>query len=194
MVIQFPFIFIFYLFLLLYVLIENFAFCSKNTNSKRVPFDSKTPIGYALTIFIQGIGLQHICSFFGVTAALGAGGVLFGIAIVDDMKHVLKSTNDSVILSERHITFVKFYEFIELHSIAKELSNTFTTYTNKKLFLKIKNFSLLHAFMCRKFMDISDLLEPFAAVAFASSFASICCAMLMIQMGLVSYSFRLFKN
>lgn len=77
-----------------------------------------------MTLFQYTI-LQKILNFFGVTASLGVCGLLFGIAIVSDMRIVLKSLNDCAIAVERDDlqTLKHFLTFIELHSLTKELSD-----------------------------------------------------------------------
>lgn len=63
-----------------------------------------------------------MCNFYGVTAAFGIGFFLYRIAIVHDEKLAVKTSNDRAIVSERNTAFVKIGEYIELHSITKELS------------------------------------------------------------------------
>lgn len=63
-------------------------------------------------------------AFLGMAANCGVAGLLYGIALVRDMKIVLKSTNESAMTGEQNKlhTSQKLYEFINIHAMVKELS------------------------------------------------------------------------
>ena len=75
---------------------------------------------------MQYIILKQLLDFLGMSAALGFGGLLYGVAVVRDLKTILKATNDSAILSKQNdlVALKKLCEFIELHATIKELSDT----------------------------------------------------------------------
>lgn len=77
-----------------------------------------------MTLIYECISLQHLLSLLGLAAILGIAGLEFGIAMVRDMKMVLKSTNDNAIAGgqSKLQALKKLNEFIELHAMAKELS------------------------------------------------------------------------
>lgn len=111
----------------------------------RFPFDWRNPIGYLVTTVYHYIALQRILGFFGLAVALLIGGFLYGIAIVYDMKTVLKSTNDNGIAGEPNKlqTLKKLNEFIGLHAMMKELSDISNSY-----FFKFLSELQAHAFLC----------------------------------------------
>lgn len=89
---------------------------------ERIPYDWKNPINYFATAIYQYISMQRLCNLAGLGATFGIGGLLFGIAIIRDLKIVLKSINDSAIDGERSKleALKRLNEFIELHSMVKE--------------------------------------------------------------------------
>lgn len=70
------------------------------------------------------MSLQRFLGFLGLGATLGIASLVFGMNLVSDMKAVLKSTNDNVLAGEQNKEQIlkKLTEFIELHAMAKELS------------------------------------------------------------------------
>lgn len=75
----------------------------------------------------QYILLQRLLGFLGLLATCGVAALLYGITVVDDMKSILKSTNDNAIAGDQPNTLQAIdmlNEFIELHAMIKELSVT----------------------------------------------------------------------
>lgn len=144
---------------------------------QRVPYDWKNPIGYFVTTIYQYISLQRFLGFFGLGAILGLASLLFEFVIIRGMKSDLKSFNNNAIAGEQNkLQAVNgLNEFIKLHSIVKQLSVIYITKKNTS-----DHFTsfFIHSLM----LILPGTLEPFAAVVFASSLATMCCAMLMIQM------------
>lgn len=167
--------------------------------AQRVPYDWKNPTAYLVTTLYQYVSLQRFLAFLGLGATLGIAGLVFGINLIRDMKAVLKSINDYAVAGEHNKkqALKKLNEFIEMHAMVKELSVIYNLFMlNKKIFqwpFLPTHFRFLNVFH-RRMLFFSDTLEPFAAVIFVSSLATICCAMLMIQLELVELKWKLVSD
>lgn len=84
---------------------------------------------------------QQLFAYLGLMAAFGIGNLLLGIAILRDMKHVLKSTNDNAIFGNQNKlrALENLKEFIKLHGKAKELSVIHYTIYNWQMIFSVQN-------------------------------------------------------
>lgn len=96
--------------------------------SSRYPFDWKTPIGYAVCIFIQLSKIHLIVEVYTSGMVVTIGYCLFVYAFVSDIEEKLLQLNENVVgldgkkLTARDQTMLmtKFSEIIEFHTEARE--------------------------------------------------------------------------
>lgn len=90
---------------------------------KRFPFDRRRPTGY-----LAAVTLQFIMSTYGFVlvanlSCFGIGFYFLALPLIDDLKRILKSINKSLkIKADRPSVTAKLTEFIQIHSMAKQLS------------------------------------------------------------------------
>lgn len=90
----------------------------------RFPFDWKNPIGYSCAVILEYLMTACIANFVGSLAILGISTYLMGAAINKDIRRNLHSINDNTeIKKNRLIIIEQFSDFIQIHSMAKQLSN-----------------------------------------------------------------------
>lgn len=95
------------------------------SNSKRLPFDWRTPIGYLAAVFLQ-VGFT-ICPFqyIGCFMFLAFGAHMLVTAIIDIMNDQLRTINNMANRKKyRKDLYGKLCEFIRLHADFKQLSQS----------------------------------------------------------------------
>lgn len=86
----------------------------------RFPFDWKTPFGYLIAFAVQCITLLIAVQFIALIVSNGIGVYLLIISMIKDLKRAVKHL---IKLDKNEHLFIKqLYDFIEFHSIAKQLS------------------------------------------------------------------------
>lgn len=107
---------------------DDFGFVFLFAVFSRYPFDWKTPIGYAVCIFIQLSKFYLLIEVYACAMIVTIGFCLFVSAFVSDIEEKLRQFNEDVVALEgkkvtakEHIMLTtKFSEIIEFHAEAKE--------------------------------------------------------------------------
>lgn len=157
---------------------------------QRLPFDWQNPFGYLIANIIYYILILYELMIGACVISFGFGSYLVGIAMSKSIKSSLYSIDQSIrVKSEKNLLFDQLTEFIQLHSITKQLSLIHFSFL-----LIILNFNLL-IFIFSLITDFSDIFEGFIAILFVYSLVEICGALLLIQMQLVQCFFFIYvKN
>lgn len=61
-------------------------------------------------------------SLFGISAAAGVAGLIFGVALFKDLQVILKETNNCIVNDESN-AIVQLCDFVDLHSSVIQLSD-----------------------------------------------------------------------
>lgn len=154
------------------------------------PFDSQTPAGYVVAVISQFTACIFVFLFLANVTSLGLGAFIFLTAMVKDSKGILNLISTMAKHKEKHSKLFKpIVHFMDLHSDLKELSvQKFVRKLGLTLNLCLSFFSLSFHRVARNF---SDILQPIFMVVFTSSFATMCAALLTIQVELVKYFLRI---
>lgn len=86
----------------------------------RFPFGWKNPFGYLIALTLQYITLMYVFQFIALLVSLGVGVFLLTITMIKDLKRTVRALNK---FNRNELLFMKqLYDFIQFHSIAKQLS------------------------------------------------------------------------
>lgn len=142
-----------------------------------VPFNWKNPIGYTILTAGEGIAVWHMFCFISCLVTLGAGVLIFIIAMTKDIKSRLAYINKRAKRKKFRIEAMqKFSIFIQIETSAKQLS--FQSLTRGVIY----KVSLLYS---RILDNYAEFYQPLIVVLFLWGLGSLCGALLLNQMGLV---------
>lgn len=89
----------------------------------RLPFDSKTPIGYLISIIFQSIVAAYHFYFDATIAYFGIGAYLFLLSLTKDIKANLNSTNKKSKIQRPHLRNVnQMCAIVKIYSSTRQLS------------------------------------------------------------------------
>lgn len=149
---------------------------------KRFPFDTKTPIGFSVAIFMDYILYVGIMITVECLMIFGIGTCSMLFPLTNDMKCDLKSCGVKSKCKKNRSKIVKqFAQFIRFHSKLIQLSHMKCAITNvyEKPDIILFLFRLIH--------DFSELTKVVFILLFLWSSAAICCQMLLLNMKMVKY-------
>lgn len=90
---------------------------------KRFPFDRRKPTGYLAAVTLQFIMSTYGFALVANLSCFGIGCYFFALSLIDDLKSILESISESLkIKTDRPSIPAKLTEFIQIHSMAKQLS------------------------------------------------------------------------
>lgn len=111
---------------------------------KRFPFDTKNPIGYLAACSLQYAHLSYEFFFLANLVTLGVGSFFMALTVIEDLKGILRSINDQCTkkrsMKKRLEALNQLREFVQMHSIIKQLSTETTRLTASTL-LPVKQLS-----------------------------------------------------
>ena len=153
----------------------------------RLPFDWRNPFGYFVATTLQFIIDSIAFRFIGCLASAGAAAILFGIALIKDLKSISNSVNDSATIHQNQSKcYNQLRQLIKILSISKQFSINFfwSSFSFYEIYLcESKNSIFLLLF--RTVNELSKLGQPFLLVMFVAGIGTMCCVMLIFQMELV---------
>lgn len=131
-------------------------------------------------VLLQYVMVARNFLFISGATSFGIAVFLYIATITEDVKFCLKSINKKAKRKKNQAhTFEQLKDFIQLHSVAKQLSKICLTSTK---FVTV----LFHKY--RLVRDFSTIYQPIFMFTFTWSLITICSAMLMLQLELVQYS------
>lgn len=90
---------------------------------KRFPFDRRKPAGYLAAVTLQFIMSTYGFALVANMSCFGIGCYFFALSLIDDLKSILESISKSLKHKmDRPSIPAKLTEFIQIHSMAKQLS------------------------------------------------------------------------
>lgn len=88
-----------------------------------MPFNWNNPIGYTVTVFIEYIIATHVFFTMMSMLSIGIAGYLYEMSLAKDINQILQSIDDSSKTKKRRQSLcTQFIEFVDLHSVTKQLN------------------------------------------------------------------------
>lgn len=157
--------------------------------SDRFPFDWKNPVGFLVAVIIQYI--LDLVGFAVVLGSLsfGVSVYLFTLSVNKDIRGILKTINRKAKSTQNQQNIIhRTRVYIQLHSDLKQLSAKWDRIKNYEELIKcVLVFS-------RFLQDFVEICQPFLVALFLWGSITICCTMLMIQIELVEYFWKILEK
>lgn len=174
------------------IFFPSFAFPTAHTlgvSSLRLTFDATNPFGYAFAVIVQYFMIRYIALILVIKQSILVGLFCVTISLTDDITNDLKLMNDSAQSEVKRSEAMKqLYDFVELHSAAKQLSQLITAILHKSaLFLLSEPNGYVVSFL-RLIHGFSDISQLIFVVYYALSIFTICSTLLLVQVEIVKHS------
>lgn len=101
----------------------NINICFQLLRNRRLPFDSKNPIGFVIALSLEVGTFYYLFNLLGFCITLEIGAFMFMLAATEDIQQNLHSINEYTGSKRRHQQLSKqLINFIDYHSTMKQLS------------------------------------------------------------------------